>query len=973
MKRFGTSSLFGLALSSLTLALATGCPPNDPPSDAGVDAGIDAGADAGEDAGVDAGEDAGEDPILDSGVDAGEDAGIDAGEDAGEEDAGDDAGIDAGEIDAGEIDAGIVEPTEPGDRNNPLRINIPGDFVDSISPVGDSDCYIFTTTAAGEFTAQTRGIGGGACPGDTRLLMFTSGNTTTAIFNDDDSGDGTCSLVTTVLLPGEYIICAEHFTNGNTINNVETNIEFSGFVCGNEVVDPGEECDSTAGCSAECLVEDELPREFEDLGNNDPNGIGVFPLNLNEPARGQIAPVGDEDWWLIDLPGSDIPGALDIRVGNIDLSANSCGSASAVQADLFTLDNLTTPVVTLGNLTPCRGVVLKKLLNDPIFGNETLLLRVKASSSTLSYHVRASFVTGQCGNGTIEAAEECEPSSNPRSPFCDPDICYFVPPPNDECTGAISINVPTDGSQAVAFGNTLTAKDHSNASCISSSGRTGSNDKDVFFTFVAPADGNITATLGPTGFDAIVSLHDGDACSNTEITCTRANSNNAGAAKGAVVAGNTYTIVVDAFNAASGAFALFVSYDVVPANDTCAAATDITNLLAIDGTKTRFIGDTRIATNDASALTSACQDATGIAQGKEVFYTFTAAASGVAAFELDSIGWNAVLYAQEGGCDTPTERICRDNPETIEFPVVEGTQYTVVVDARGGESGVFTLDGFYIDVPDNDLCEAAQDLPVILDGPPVVVTGDTRGAANNDSPTTGRCQTTTASNRDHRDVFYRVIAEGTGLLNVELLDPETGTLFDASLYAIDTCGGADLACGRNPDSISLPVVEGQEVLLVVDGFNTAAAGSFTLQASLSTVFRADSCEEAAPLVGNSGTITGEITDQVDTYSSDDFDGCTGFSSAGKDVVYSLSLDPGQTAEVFYDADDEDNDESLYVLDTCPPVADSCIDGSDIGGSAGETVFFTNDTGERKTYFIVLDEFAFGESTGGAYALTWTIE
>lgn len=60
-----------------------------------------------------------------------------------------------------------------------------------------------------------------------------------------------------------------------------------------------------------------------------------------------------------------------------------------------------------------------------------------------------------------------------------------------------------------------------------------------------------------------------------------------------------------------------------------------------------------------------------------------------------------------------------------------------------------------------------------------------------------------------------------------------GSTFDTTLAVLDGCGGAELACGedageRRTSELEVSLEEGQAVIVVIDGFNELATGSFVL-------------------------------------------------------------------------------------------------------------------------------------------------
>jgi hypothetical protein len=224
---------------------------------------------------------------------------------------------------------------------------------------------------------------------------------------------------------------------------------------------------------------------------------------------------------------------------------------------------------------------------------------------------------GDCGPNCLNTNNAPPPNDYRFSPFPRPD--------NDNCGNAIEL---INGASVV--GNLHRATPDGNANCGSSS-----NNRDVWYTFVARCNGTLFAnTCGSrdingidTGIDTVLSVHSG--CPGTTANQLVCNDDGSGAGCNGIdsavslgmVAGQRVFIRVTHFGDAavrfqSGAFRLnlnFISTS-APANDNCAAATPIVqgNIL---------IGALLCASNDGSA------DCGSSATNPDIWYQFTAPAA----------------------------------------------------------------------------------------------------------------------------------------------------------------------------------------------------------------------------------------------------------------------------------------------------------------------------------------------------------
>jgi hypothetical protein len=459
----------------------------------------------------------------------------------------------------------------------------------------------------------------------------------------------------------------------------------------------------------------------------------------------------------------------------------------------------------------------------------------------------------------------------------------------------------------------------------------------------------------------------GECSSTAQVTCAAAaTSTRRASATVPVVAGTTYTVVVDSFATDSGAYRLYATYATAPSNDTCGTAIDLTSVVPLDGTTTEIVGDTRRAAGDLSSVDHTCQPATSSA-AKDVVYTFTAPQTGRYRFTLDSPDWDAVLYATDVTC--VTESICKNTPEQLDLDFVAGQTQNVVIDGHAAtDAGPFVLDVSFIAPPPNDACERAEVLTVPTDGTTLRVEGDTSGAHNDGQSTTAGCQT---NNSAGREVYYVIDAPADG----NLVFAFTG--FDVSLYTFEACGDRDLLC-TSSNALTVPVHAGDQRIIVVDGTSTAASGPFTLSVHYDFPVRGDVCETAIPLpaAGSDSVVLRNFqNDYTGTTFNSGFGGACGDSNstAGPDAVFTLALDPGQTLTFNAHSNISSDDPVVYLLDRCPVTTSACVAYVDnTASNAGETLTFTNHNSGTEEVFVVVENFGTAPAAG-TFALSWTVQ
>ena len=230
-------------------------------------------------------------------------------------------------------------------------------------------------------------------------------------------------------------------------------------------------------------------------------------------------------------------------------------------------------------------------------GSQTITLSNVLGSTTDMFH---SLWTGDCGTLTLV------PGSCSDSDFSAPtglvvgqtyylrvntytatvgqtttfDICIGTPPPppaNDECEGAIALDINPDASCAIFTSATTQS---ATASAADSAGCGGTEDDDVWFSFVASDTIQSISLINVAGSttDLFHSLWTGDCAALTLVpgSCSDANASK----PTGLTAGQTYYLRVYTSTATTGQT---TSFDVCigtppppPSNDDCTAAIEIT-------------------------------------------------------------------------------------------------------------------------------------------------------------------------------------------------------------------------------------------------------------------------------------------------------------------------------------------------------------------------------------------------------------
>ena len=286
-----------------------------------------------------------------------------------------------------------------------------------------------------------------------------------------------------------------------------------------------------------------------------------------------------------------------------------------------------------------------------------------------------------------------------------------------------------------------------------------------------------------------------------------------------VVAGTTYSIAVDGFNAAAGAFALTWGPVLPPPNDNFAAAQALSGLSgSAEGT---ILGATREPGEPRHGSSSPYGS---------VWYSWTAGLTGVAGFDTcRGAAFDSVLAAYTGTVVSSLTSLASNDDSCrvssrVRFPVQAGRTYMVAVDGEavlGEVRGGFTLSWLAARTPRNDRFAAAQTIRGAR--------GSVRGT--NVGATSERGERRHAGNAPGASLWYRWRAPRTMRVVFDTCPSGFDTVLavyrGSSVARAKLVKANDDSCGVRA-RVTIPVKRGVEYRIVVDGYRLAT-GSLTLR------------------------------------------------------------------------------------------------------------------------------------------------
>lgn len=412
-----------------------------------------------------------------------------------------------------------------------------------------------------------------------------------------------------------------------------------------------------------------------------------------------------------------------------------------------------------------------------------------------------------------------------------------APPPNDQCSGAITIpcgNISLSGS-------TFTAKNDydfpdTTLSCTTYS----AGGKDVVYKLNANAGDSLWVNYQSSADASIYIVTD---CAHVTDSCkVGADENHQGEMEQLryrFPRTTTYYLILDSYGLdTAGNWTLvgqFFSCGLhPPVNDRCDTATPIYCGSFL------YTGDTSTGTNDYS-FPSVGSCANSLAQGRDVAFAVNATAGDSLSATYTSSA-DGVLYVISGcsAAGAPVNCVAGVNAtgvggtETLNYRFSYTGPYFLILDSDGANSnGTWTLSGSLtcgLNVPTNDQCAGATYLPCGSFN----LSGDNSLALPDYDPTDSGCTGFAAAGPD---VVYRIDASAGDSIWCDYVFPHVNGKddIDASIYLVTDCSnvpgtcvaGFDYYLGAQPEHLRYKFANSKTYYLILDSYTTNVTGIWT--------------------------------------------------------------------------------------------------------------------------------------------------
>ena len=410
---------------------------------------------------------------------------------------------------------------------------------------------------------------------------------------------------------------------------------------------------------------------------------------------------------------------------------------------------------------------------------------------------------------------------------------------NDDCLAAIALTVNPDTNCTDVTSGTIigaTASPTDTAACG------GTEDDDVWFTFVATNTSHTISLLNVTGSttDLFHSLWTGADCSSLALvpgTCSDPNSSS----PTELVIGETYYLRIYSWTATVGQTSVF---DVCigtppppPANDEC----DVAIALEVnpDASCALFTSATIQSATPSTVDVAAC----GGVEDDDVWFSFVASDVIQSVSLINVAGSTTDLFHSlwTGDCASLTlvPGSCSDNNASTPTGLVAGQTYYLRVYSSTGTTGQTSTFDVCIGTPPpppaNDDCSGAIEITAGGTISSFPVTGSTVSATNSVGLPVLTCVPTNRSN----DVWYSVTVPASGTLTIETA-PAPGTVMTDSVLTIfsGTCGSlVEIGCDDDSSASGNYSLEaltgltpGEVIYIGVWRYGTTLDGEFQVSA-----------------------------------------------------------------------------------------------------------------------------------------------
>jgi hypothetical protein len=452
--------------------------------------------------------------------------------------------------------------------------------------------------------------------------------------------------------------------------------------------------------------------------------------------------------------------------------------------------------------------------NDDFYGTSTpSRVRFAATNGTV-YRIRVDGYSGL---------------SEPATGTINLNLHQAAPPANDDFANAIALASSSTVSQSGSNdGATLQSGEEDTVAGFAA----GSS---VWYSWTAPANGDVAIDTATSNFDTLVGVYTGSAVG--ALTTVTSNDDAkfppTSLVRFSATSGTVYRIRVDGYRQASGAIALHlneVPHATSPANDFFADAVVLPSVMSTSRTS-----DTNAGATPESGETPSIA---GEPATNSVWYRWTAPGPGTVTIDTATSDFDTFVGVYTGtSVSTLTDVASNDDvgktdlTSSARFQATAGTVYRIRVDGYAGDTGAITLHLNENLPPANDNFANA----FILSGDDDARLGDTNVAATRQ---TGEA-TTVAGQPASTSVWYFWTAPDTSAVTIDTATSDFDTLLGVytgnavnSLAAVasnDNVGTSD-----HTSKVAFAAIEGTSYWIRVDGLS-GATGTIKLHIALATV------------------------------------------------------------------------------------------------------------------------------------------
>lgn len=439
----------------------------------------------------------------------------------------------------------------------------------------------------------------------------------------------------------------------------------------------------------------------------------------------------------------------------------------------------------------------------------------------------------------------------------------FAQPINDNCADAIEIGEVTD----LEFSNidaTIDGPFHPDSPCPGS-GDADSLYHDIWYLYTPTFSGNCLWTLcGTADFDSKIAVYlPGSPCPPVDSNLLDCNEDGGSCSLGTseilfeVTQGEQYLLRLAGFGEMSPGFegmGTFTVKEFVPtvANDFCA---DAIALSLGEDQEVNTVGATTDGPDHPN--NSGCFGFGDISVMSDVWYTFTPNFTGTVEWstcDMVSFDSRMAVYGPNADCPVVDGDLyaCNDDgsgcgtyTSKLVFDVISGNEYLMRLGGFGGETGTGTFDLLTTEppiAPDNDLCEAAQQVNLTEPGGADVINGSTINASyDSDNFSFPQCLANQTGG-EFAEVWYSFNSLGNEMIEIVFSGVTTDAQFFIdiwndcgsgpvdSLLVESSCFFVDVAGELLVDTIGpLPDVSGDYLMRVVTRVTSDLPGDFFFQ------------------------------------------------------------------------------------------------------------------------------------------------